>query len=770
MLYAHSLPGKPKEKWQTLKEHLGKVAELTRYFASSFGALITGKLLGLLHDIGKNTKEAQHRLEGGRRVDHATAGARYLLEEWTKGDSSSREGRALAYLLGYALVGHHGGMPDYGASAAEEGSLLQRLSDQRCSELPDWRKGPLPELPPFSSIARELLPLMSNVQGKFDAFSCSMLIRMLYSCLVDADFLDTERFCAPDRHRMRVTWPSVEVLEERLEHSLRERGFLSQKVILPEELHCSAEDEKKQKGVRINLARQYILQCCREAAQNKPGVFELTVPTGGGKTLSSLAFALSHARKHGMKRVIFVVPYTSIIEQNAQEYRKVLGEDAVLEHHSNYVHTKDGEVDEDSTEALQFRLSAENWDATVIVTTAVQFFESLFAHGPAQCRKLHNIVGSVVILDEVQQIPVPFVKPCVSALKVLAWQYHVSIVLCTATQPALYASPLLPEGFTKDEVRSLIPLESSPFLFSIFQRTRLSVIGECSDEELVQRLNGEKQVLCIVNSRRYARELFMLLKEDDANFHLSARMTPAHRSRVLAKIRSCLEAGQNCRVVSTSLVECGVDISFPVVFRERNGLDVLAQAAGRCNRHGEQDTGQVFVFDSDKPLARRAAELARRRTAFDSVADRQGDLFSPSCIDAYFRALYGASSLDEKNILQTMKRENGQTFGAFQFASIDRAFRFIEEQTTLVVIDNEDAENILRELRQSVVASPDLLRRLQRYSVQVYGGELKELQKTGRIELWHDCIPILSGGVGYDEKLGLDVKLEAGIDVETLYF
>lgn len=767
MQYAHSLPGRPKDEWQTLEEHLSNVAEIASQFSSVFGAPLVGNILGIMHDVGKNSAEFQRRLEGGRRVDHATAGARYLLEEWGGAHRQHKEGEVLARLLGYALLGHHGGMPDYGRSAADEGSLQYRLSAVRNQELPDWRQGLLPPVPPFAAAIREILPLMSGSEDKFDAFATGMLIRMLYSCLVDADFLDTERFCSPDRHRLRPVWPAVSALEERLESRLKESGFLSSIILGPEDLRFYEQGGAGRKREGIDLARRYILQCCREAAQVDPGIFELTVPTGGGKTLSSLAFALRHAQKHGLARIIFVVPYTSIIEQNAQVFRKVLGEDAVLEHHCNYSYPE--EDGEGEGRALQYRLSTENWDATVIVTTSVQFFESLFAAGPARCRKLHNIARSVIVLDEVQTIPVSYTSPCVAALKVLARHYHASVVLCTATQPALHRSAICPEGFESAEVRSIIPEEISSLLFSLFRRVELTRQVFCSDEELIRRLQEESQVLCIVNSRLYARELFTLLQDGEAAFHLSTYMTPAHRSRVLEAIRHRLEEGRPCRVISTSLIECGVDISFPVVLREKNGLDVLAQAAGRCNRHGEMGSGQVVVFDSGKPLPKRAAELARRRAAFDSVAEDK-ELFRPSCMERYFRALYQASSLDEACILKTMQQENRREFGVFQFASIDRTFQFIDGQTETVVIENTESEALVRELKSAPFASPDLLRRLQRFSVQVYVHELNTMQRDGRIETWHGCVHVLSGGVGYDEKLGLDTTLKDGVAVESLLF
>ena len=474
-----------------------------------------------------------------------------------------------------------------------------------------------------------------------------------------------------------------------------------------------------------------------------------------------------------------MVPYTSIIEQNAQIFREALGDDVVLEHHSNFVHPDEG--DEESTASLQYRLSTENWEAALIVTTSVQFFESLFSCKPSRCRKLHNIARSVVILDEAQMIPVPFVAPCVEALRSLAGHYGTSIVLCTATQPALLRSTALPCGFEPDEVRSLVPESTLAALFRIFERVRTTFEPMLTDAELGARLLAERQVLCILNSRRHARTLFELCGKNEDLFHLSAYMTPCHRSRTLQIIRERLASGLPCRVISTSLIECGVDISFPVVYRERNGLDVIAQAAGRCNRHGERELGHVCVFDGEQPVPLRAADLNRRREACALVQD-EDDLFGPETIRRYFQALYSHPELlDEHAILQKMKlvtSSNAALDPRFyripkldaDFAEIDRTFQFIESQTDSVVIESQLPEELRTCLRNEQALPSRVFRRLQSYSVQVYRWEREAMEQAGRLECLHGCVYLLSGGLGYAEDTGLDVRMADGISSADLVF
>jgi len=773
MLYGHSHPDLPESAWQTLEAHQKGVAALAKRFAV-FGASASAELLGEIHDTGKRSESFQARLHGkGGRVDHTSAAYLYLMKEWGNGPFAC-DAAFLAQLLAYPLFGHHGGMANFG-SEAEQGTLAHRLSGPRLRSVPDWKEGSVEPLPAAEGFLKELRPLMCLEGRRPDAFAAAFLLRMLFSCLVDADFLDTERFCSSDRHELRPEWPSVEGLEDNLFQYLRVKDFLQEEPVPESALAAGAlapcgSSERRE---AIRLARRFMLQCCLSAADGRPGLFSLTMPTGGGKTLSSLAFALRHAQKHGLRRVILVVPYTCIIEQNADILRQALGKKAVLEHHSSYIYLGEDGANGDENASLTYKLSTENWDATVIVTTSVQFFESLFDNRPSRCRKLHNIAKSVVILDEAQMLPVPYVKPCIAALKLLISKYGSSVVLCTATQPALIKSSFLEDGFLPEEVCGIIPPSALPILFRIFERAKVEQAGIMEDEEVAGLIKTKRQVLCIVNSRRHARELFERLGGGEAVFHLSSRMTPEHRTRILEVIRNRLVEGLPCKVVSTSLIECGVDISFPVVMREKNGLDVLAQSAGRCNREGRGALGRVISFSSPGALPKRAAELARRRQAFDDVASRE-DLFCPETVQAYFRSLYGASRhlLDEKDILKKTNFEawKGRITGVFNFASIARDFCFIEEDTVSVVIESGEAAELLRQEEVYGTLSPSTLHRLQRFSVQVRRYELERMKKDGRIEVRNGFLNVLSGGVGYDRRTGLDVTLENGAPVEDLMF
>ena len=774
MLYAHTLPGAAEDQWQTLEEHLYAVAEQARQFAN-FGTPETAELLGKIHDIGKQSDSFQNRLRGkAGKVDHTSAAYLYLVQEWGKG-ALGQEGQSFAQLLAYPLLGHHGGMADFG-SQAEEGSLKYRISGSRIRSVPEWKRAESLPLPPVDVFLKELTPYMCQQhQGRMqlDAFAVALLLRMLYSCLVDADFLDTERFCSPDKHALRPQWPTVDELVDKFFLYLRDKTFLPEETVHDVALRAGSRTRcgtpERQEAIRV--ARAFMLQTCIAAASHRAGIFLLTMPTGGGKTLSSMAFALRHAKEHGQRRIILVVPYTSIIEQNANVLRQALGENAVLEHHSNYSYPEENEENGEEISGLAYKLGTENWDATVIVTTSVQFFESLFDNRPSRCRKLHNIANSVIIFDEIQMLPIAYTKPCLATLKLLAQKYGSTIVLCSATQPALMQTPFLRDGFSPEDVCHIIPPSASPQLFRIFERVRVEQGGEMDDDKIADVMHAEHQVLCIVNSRKHARDLFVCLGDDAANFHLSARMTPEHRSRTLDAIRKRLSSGLACRVISTSLIECGVDISFPVVMREKNGLDVLAQSAGRCNREGNAAYGRVICFSSGS-LPKRAAELQRRCQAFCEVASQE-DLFCPKTVDMYFTKLYQASQahLDEKGILDKTKTNPKDADGIwqFQFATIAREFAFIEDNTVNVIIEKGEAVKLLQQNKGDGALPPSTIRRLQRFSVQVYHRELECMMQQGRIEK-HGFLYILSGGVGYNDKTGLDVTLENGVPVEDLLF
>ena len=543
----------------TLREHLFKTAELAATFADAFGFRQWGRLCGLWHDLGKYSQAFQRKiqaaagdeahLEAKARVDHSTAGALYSVERF------GIAGRLMAYIV----AGHHAGLPDWEADSTGRAALSQRLLNKELLDADLADRVPV-------EILEQAFPAEKPI-GRDPAF----WLRMLFSCVVDADFLDTEEFFDPEKAAQRGGYPALSEL------------------LAPFSAYMKGKEARAPDTV-VNRIRAGILARCIEKAKDPPGIFSLTVPTGGGKTLSSMAFALHHAAIHGQRRVIYVIPYTSIIEQTADQFREIFG-DAVVEHHSNL------DVNDEERETPRSRLACENWDAPIIVTTSVQFFESLFAARTSRCRKLHNIAGSVVVLDEAQLLPPEFLRPILKALDELRKHYGVTIVLCTATQPAL--GPHKSPGFSFEGLEGIREIMEDPAnLFDSLKRVEVKLPEKIHEpltwEELADDLARLPSVLCIVNRRDDCRLLWSLMPK--GTFHLSALMCGAHRSNRIAEIKARLKAGLPTRVVSTQLVEAGVDLDFPVVYRAMAGLDSIAQAAGRCNREGLLAKGVLTVF------------------------------------------------------------------------------------------------------------------------------------------------------------------------------
>ena len=629
-LYAHSREGAGEGEWQTLSDHLQQVAEIARVFATDFGAGDWGYAAGLRHDLGKASHEYQQRLRGGPKVDHATAGAQKIVGELKLGT-----------LLAACITGHHGGLLD---GLSEDASCLAARLKKEIPALADI--GDLPAL----QIPLNLKP-PPTLNTKTAGFQLAFFTRMLFSCLVDADFLDTEKFLDPEKAAWREGFPKIADLCVRFSES-RQKNFAN-----PE-------------PTPINRYRGEILRSCIEKACKPQGLFSLTVPTGGGKTVSSLAFALEHARQHNLRRIIYVVPFTSIIEQNAEVFRDLLGEDAIVEHHSGFDSEKRYENgSEDNELARRFELASENWDAPVVVTTGVQFFESLFGSKPSRCRKLHNVARSVVILDEAQMLPISFLSPCVQALQEVVANYGTSVVLCTATQPSLQKT----EDFKMGLNGPITEIAEKPrWLYETFRRVRAENAGKLRLPELASFMGDNEQILCIVNTRAEARGLFKRISGEEGACHLSALMCPEHRSRKLAEIKKRLMEKKTCRLVSTRLIEAGVDIDFPVVLRAIAGIDSIAQAAGRCNREGKLDIGRVIIYSLDgrklphdfRPPADSAAEIMLKHA----------DPLSLDAVDDYFRLLYWqyGDQVDEKRIISRFQESWKECF--FPFRSVEPRF------------------------------------------------------------------------------------------------
>ncbi len=748
-LYAHSLPGAPEHKWEPLLDHLRDVGQLARANAAAFGAEEFAYIAGLMHDLGKAKPAFQAYIRDGPDAPHAGEGARY---------AAARYPGAIGRVLAFCIAGHHAGLANGVLDGGGTTPLDERLRQAETIALPDGLSAPeAPRTPPG--------PLASACSKNEQAFALSFLIRMLFSCLCDADFVATERFYA------RARGEPVD------------RGWSGDLRALKARLDAHVDALSEGKTGEVNALRGQVLAACRASAQAPPGLFSLTVPTGGGKTLASLAFALEHALTHNLRRVIYVAPYTSIIEQTADVFRKALEDsDAILEHHSNFDWDRQrGDQDDEGRDGLQkLRRAAENWDRPIVVTTAVQFFESLFANRTSRCRKVHNIARSVIILDEAQSLPLRLLRPCLAATKELVRGYGASIVFCTATQPAVREQ----DGFGPAEklhgVREIAP--DPPRLYESLKRVRTEALQAIGDADLVARLVAEDRVLCIVNKRQHARRLFDALP-DEGRFHLSTLMTPDHRRAKLAEVRQRLKAEGCVRLVSTSLVEAGVDVDFPAVYRALTGIDSIAQAAGRCNRENTlgREGGRVYVFEPAAPEDAPPCDVKQLADAARTVLrDHAGDPLSLEAVRAYFEEVYwrrGHEQLDHAKVgeCQGAPRFNGvmEALTAtapglnFVFADIAQAFRVIDEVMALLIVPtfagmpHGASEAHLWEVRHAPFPSGACRRALQRASVQIPPRALQALIAAGAAEVvrpggFGDQFTVLTNHDLYDLDAGLD--------------
>lgn len=767
-IFAHSKEGCEPDEWQLLEDHLRNVADRAAEFAASFGYENWGRALGLLHDAGKVNLAFQRRLHGsGERVDHSAPGAWEAMHRYR-----SQLEDANGCLLAFAIAGHHGGMPN-GIRAGFEGRtpLASRLSkegvEKAAREFMDYaaRVGlRLPESSALEPLPLEELAIAGETSDTALArgiFSSSTCARMLFSCMVDADYLDTEWFMTPGAAAIRdgVARDGISELSRRLDRHM-------------EAVQASAVPSK------VNEMRSEVLEACRSAAGWVPGIYTLTVPTGGGKTLASLSFALRHAMANGMSRVIYAIPYTSIVEQNAQVFRSALGDNNVLEHHSNY----DFDVATDEERKLSERLAIQNWNAPLVVTTNVQLFESLFSNKPSKCRKLHNIANSVIVLDEAQMLPDNLLTVTLAMLEELVADFNVTVLLCTATQPALEG--YWPFGAHPREIVSFQD-ELSAVLGG---RTKFAVEGKVGEKDLVDALVSSCQSLCIVGTKKKARAIFEdVAARADADdlegavaagvFHLSANMTPLHRSEVLAEVRRRLTEGERCIVISTQLIEAGVDVDFPVVYREMAGIDSLIQAAGRCNREGRLREGTVHVFEiSDEVSLGLASErfdtswLGQMKSLARQIIGDRGNTLDSSMSKEFFQARYRMATkqgLDAKGLYADMTSTSllasAPVFGTLDYESYAERYRIIEDASVPVFVPwGEKGEELLTALRDGCsrgVPASAFASKLQQSSISVARWRFAELEKLGVVDsktyapinvlaLQHDCKETYSDVVG----------------------
>ena len=706
-VYAHS--GNAAGDWHGLVEHLQAVAELSAEFAEAFGAREFGYRLGLWHDVGKFSPEFQRYLHGrGTSVDHKRAGARLALQHL----------KATAL----AIQGHHGGM-DAWRKFMDWLNDPDRADPDREEAACGSARQAMPALEPTTGVTLPAEAAASTLASEF-------LLRLLFSALVDADHLDTEAHFEPERAASRGVDTDIPALWERFEASNRGLGA-------------------KAAASEVNDVRRDIYTACLESAEGPRGFYRLTAPTGAGKTLSGMAFALRHALRHGLRRVIVATPFISITEQTTRAYRDAFAPlgDAVLEHHSG-AYGRD--PDEFVPGAERARLAAENWDAPIIVTTAVQLFESLFANTPQRCRKIHRLAGSVLILDEAQALPTHLLEPILDALRSLTTVGRASVVLSTATQPAFESIPAF---------RELRPREIVPDPRRHFESLRRVSYDWRVDEswtwaQVADEMRSQDQALTIVNTRPDAMELLDALGDDADALHLSTRLCGAHRLDVIQEVKARLAGGRRCRLVATQVVEAGVDLDFPLVLRALGPLDSIIQAAGRCNREGRLLLGRVVVFRPEK----QRLPGGPYTTATDlTAAHRNEDGFDPDdpgrLAGTYFRHLLSRVAIDRDGIQQLRQ--------SLDFPAVARDFRMIDQSGQVVAItrygtEAEQAQVVgwLDELRRGRGNPRVVRRRLQPYLVALYPNEAQRYRAQRFLPAVPDAT-IPAWGGGYDCVRGL---------------
>lgn len=721
-----------------LAEHLRAVAMRARSFGEDFGGADHAELAGLWHDLGKYAADFQEKLRAAQgveahveseadiasrqKVDHSTAGAFH---------AAGRD-RPNGLPIAFAIAGHHAGLADG----------LSKLSDRLLGRGPRRLDAALAASPPGGILDRavpqiaDFLKPASSKDG--DAHRrLELFTRMIFSALCDADFLDTEAFFDVGRAGLRGGNLPLEAIADRLR------------------AHIAGLAKS---DTEVNRVRAEVRNACRAAAERPPGLFTLNVPTGGGKTLAAMEFALEHALRHGLRRVVVAIPYTSIIEQNASVYRSAFGladgDASLVEHHSSI---------DPKHESARNRIASENWDAPIIVTTNVQLLESLFANRPGACRKLHNLARSVIVLDEAQSLPRELLAPTTDVLESLVRDYGASLVLCTATQPALTRQSLRDCGLTS-------AVEIIPDPHALAERLRRVEVdwtrarSAIAWDSLAEEIAGEPDVLAIVHRRNDARELCVAMDAfvgDQTTLHLSALMCPAHRSAILANIRERKAAGEPVRVVATQLVEAGVDLDFPIVYRALAGIDSLTQAAGRCNREGKLaglGALRVFLAPTDPPEGVLLQGLAITQTM---IRSGEVNLFAPRTHSEYFERLYGVGDHDKKGIQAHREK--------LRFVTVAGAYRVIDESwaAPLVIPFDDRARRAIRDLER-LGPSRRLLRELQRVTINVARRDREQWIHSGDVRVVGDeTAVVLAGTAAYDPRFGLVPARVAGAVAAT---
>ena len=753
---------------QSLQEHLINVASLAGEFAASFNNKDWAYFAGMLHDLGKAFPEWQNHLlsNKGTSVNHSEAGAEYaysILKDKYK---------PFEKVISYLIAGHHAGLPDWNGKSGTRLSSIIKKDDYKkllnINDLQNILNQPLPKSIPLGNFNKA----KENPQKLLVYYH--LWIRMLYSCLVDADFLDTERFMTPDNTALRGNYLSISELKQRLDAYMENKS-------------------KNSSDSELNRIRKQILKDNIAAAQKESGFFSEEVPTGGGKTLAAMSFALHHAVKYNKQRVIVVIPYTSIIEQTAkvykygtdsdeliEQYKKegkcLFGEGNVLEHHCNF------DFDSNANKQLsqKQKLAVQNWDAPIVVTTNVQFFESIYNAHPSHERKLHNIVNSVIILDEVQMMSPEYLQSMLNALQGLVKCFGCTVVLSSATQPAIQgkigSDTAQFDGIPKEDITPIInnPYELAQKLKRVNIDTSLCKNKIQSWEALACKLKEYNQVLCIVSTRKDCRELYNLMPQ--GTIHLSALMCPQDRSETISIIKQKLKNNETVRVISTQIVECGVDIDFPVVYRSIAGIDSIAQSAGRCNREGKiKQGGTLYLFNPPSCIP-----TGTMLKAFDTTSDLlekyNYDIdLNPQLYNDYFTSYYKKiNDFNKPDFTECMI--DCKNKGNFEFRTLSDNYHLIEntyQQSVFVLYTSrftgENNINLLQRLINGEI-NKELLNKLSLYSVNLPIKDVNTLVEQGRIICPVEGIYVQNISDTSLYERGLGVVMESKVTYATYVF
>jgi CRISPR-associated endonuclease/helicase Cas3 len=781
---------------QTVQEHLKEVQELAGRFGDKIGMKYLAGLAGLLHDLGKNTNEFKHYIQQAvanpdnpprkGSVDHSTAGGRLLYQRFYTGAKKADEKLAVEWLA-MCILSHHSGLRDF-LTPQSTSSFLERVSDKELTEYDhavttffDIQISKKEFDLHFHKAKVELLALLPSIKKHMTA---SLLIKYIFSCLIDADRSNTRRF------------EEKEQLEEAFDsHSFFENSYNSLMKVI--ESYSTAEDASHP----INRLRSEMSRQCEEFAAHPSGIYTLSIPTGGGKTLASLRYALKHAITHKKERIIYIVPFTTIIEQNAQEVRDIINNDPyILEHHSNVIENEPEDEDYD-VNLKKLKLAKDNWDSPIIFTTMVQFLNTFYAKGTRNVRRLHHLTNAVLIFDEVQAVPIKCISLFNEALNFLHTLGKSSLVLCTATQPALdFVEHKLKISADGEMIKNLsLVSESFKRVHILDWTTPLGYTAENLKQMVLEEMEKINSILIILNTKKAVRRLFdELAKEEESGrneytlFHLSTNMCPAHRKDVLSDLKKALAAGQKVICVSSQLIEAGVNISFECVIRSLAGLDSIAQAAGRCNRHGKDEIRNVYIINSAEEVLKNLKEIQigaeqtkRLLGEFKEKPEAFGnDLLSPAAMSCYFKYYFYRIELElnyhiseiDKNLFDLLD-SNKDYFGAYKnkhgvpfplasrqsFATAEQYFNVIDSPTTSVLVPyNEEARELMLDLNGELDLGQlgSLLKKAQQFVINIYSHELKELDKSG------DIYPLMNGNifalreVAYSRKFGLELDGE----------